>query len=60
MISKNQIIEIPDYGVDDYYNSSAPYEFLYQFKDDKFMLRQLCEKMKAKADRKSTRLNSHR
>lgn len=49
MISKNQIIEIPDYGVDDYYNSSAPYEFLYQFKDDKFMLRQLCEKMKAKA-----------
>ena len=46
---KNQIIEIPDYGVDDYYNSSAPYEFLYQFKDDKFMLRQLCEKMKAKA-----------
>ena len=49
MISKNQIIEIPDYGVDDYYNSSAPYEFLNQFKDDKFMLRQLCEKMKAKA-----------
>lgn len=49
MISKNQIIEIPDYGVDDYYNSSAPYEFLYQFKEDKFMLRQLCEKMKAKA-----------
>lgn len=49
MISKKQIIEIPDYGVDDYYNSSAPYEFLYQFKDDKFMLRQLCEKMKAKA-----------
>lgn len=49
MNSKNQIIEIPDYGVDDYYNSSAPYEFLYQFKDDKFMLRQLCEKMKAKA-----------
>lgn len=46
---KNQIIEIPDYGVDDYYNSSAPYEFLYQFKEDKFMLRQLCEKMKAKA-----------
>lgn len=46
---KNQIIEIPDYGVDDYYNSSAPYEFLYQFKDDKFMLRQICEKMKAKA-----------
>lgn len=49
MNMKNAIIEIPDYGVDDYYNSSAPYEFLYQFKDDKFMLRQLCEKMKAKA-----------
>lgn len=49
MNMKNAIIEIPDYGVDDYYNSSAPYEFLYQFKDDKFMLRQMCEKMKAKA-----------
>lgn len=49
MITKNAIIEIPDYSVDEYYNSSEPYEFLYQFKDDKFLLRQMCEKMKAKA-----------
>lgn len=49
MNMKNAIIEIPDYSVDEYYNSSAPYEFLYQFKDDKFLLRQMCEKMKAKA-----------
>ena len=49
MNMKNAIIEIPDYSVDEYYNSSTPYEFLYQFKDDKFLLRQMCEKMKAKA-----------
>ena len=49
MNMKNAIIEIPDYSVDEYYNSSTPYEFLYQFKNDKFLLRQMCEKMKAKA-----------
>ena len=49
MNTKNAIVEIPDYNADEYYNSSAPYEFLYQFKDNKFLLRQMCEKMKAKA-----------
>lgn len=46
---KNEIVNIPDFTVDEYYNSSKPYEFLYGFKDDKFLLRQMCEKMKAKA-----------
>lgn len=49
MNTKNAIVEIPDYNADEYYNSSAPYEFLYQFKDNKFLLRQMCEKMKTKA-----------
>lgn len=46
---KNEIVNIPEFTVDEYYNSSKPYEFLYAFKDDKFLLRQMCEKMKAKA-----------
>ena len=49
MNTEVQIIDIPDFTVDEYYNSSAPYQFLYQFKDDKFTLRQMCEKMKSKA-----------
>lgn len=40
---------IPNYSADDYYNSSAPYEFLYQWHDDKFMLSQMREKLKAQA-----------
>ena len=46
---KNEIAAIPDYTVDDYYNSSAPYEWLYQFKSDKFKLKQMTQKMKDKA-----------
>ena len=46
---KNQGIEIPVYSIEQYYNTSDPYEWLYQYKDDKFLLRQLCEKMKAQA-----------
>lgn len=46
---KNEIATIPDYTVDDYYNSSAPYEWLYQFKSDKFKLKQMTQKMKDKA-----------
>lgn len=46
---KNEIAAIPDYTVDDYYNSSAPYEWLYQFKSDKFKLKQMTQKMKEKA-----------
>lgn len=42
-------ITIPKFSAEQYYNTSAPYEFLYKFKDDKFTLRQLCEKMKLQA-----------
>lgn len=44
-----EIVVIPDYTADDYYNSSAPYEWLYKFKSDKFLLKQMTQKMKDKA-----------
>lgn len=46
---KQEIIVIPEFTSEDYKNTSAPYEWLYQYKDDKFMLRQMCEKMKEQA-----------
>lgn len=48
-MSKAEIIEIPEYTAEQYLNTSAPYEFLYGFKNDKFMLKQLTQRMKAKA-----------
>ncbi len=46
---KNEIALIPEYTADDFYNSSEPYSFLYQYKDDKFLLGQMREKLKAQA-----------
>ena len=46
---KNEIAVIPEYTADDFYNSSEPYDFLYQYKDDKFLLGQMREKIKAQA-----------
>lgn len=46
---KQEIIVIPDYTAEQYLNTSEPYEFLYEYKDNKFMLKQLLQKMKAKA-----------
>ena len=46
---KNEIAVIPEYTADDFYNSSEPYAFLYQYKDDKFLLGQMREKIKAQA-----------
>ena len=46
---KNEIAVIPEYTADDFYNSSEPYSFLYQYKDDKFLLGQMREKLKARA-----------
>lgn len=40
---------IPQFTADDYYTSSAPYEWLYTFKDDKFLMKQLTQRMKAQA-----------
>lgn len=46
---KNMNELVPNYTADDFYNSSAPYEYLYQFNDDKFKLGQMREKLKARA-----------
>lgn len=42
-------ISIPPYTKDDYLNGSAPYEFLYNYKDNKFLLSQFRERMKQQA-----------
>lgn len=47
MIKK--IIEIPAFTAEDFYETDEPYSFLYAFKDDKFLLSQAREKMKAQA-----------
>jgi uncharacterized protein (DUF927 family) len=46
---KQEIVIIPDYTAEQYLNSSEPYEFLYEYKDNKFLLKQLLQKMKANA-----------
>lgn len=43
------LIEIPDFTAEQYYNSSEPYAFLYNFREDKFLLKQLTQQMKARA-----------
>jgi len=40
---------IPQYTAEEYYNSSAPYEWLYSHREDKFLLKQLTQQMKAQA-----------
>ena len=40
---------IPQYSAEDYYQSSAPYEWLYSHKEDKFLMKQLTQQMKAQA-----------
>lgn len=49
MNTNTEIIEIPEFTERDYSITSAPYEWLYKFKDNPFVLRQMCEQMKAKA-----------
>lgn len=49
MTDNGLTISVPQFTVDEYYNSSAPYDWLYQFKDNKFVLQQMCQKMKAAA-----------
>lgn len=48
MNEENSII-IPDFEKEDYYNTTTPFEWLYQFKDDKFKMAQLLAKIKEKA-----------
>lgn len=45
----NDLITIPPFTAEDYLSTSKPYEFLYAYKDDKFRLQQLCQRMKAQA-----------
>ena len=44
-----EIAKVPDYTADDFYSSSAPYEYLYRYKDDKFLLGQMRERLKTQA-----------
>lgn len=46
---KKQMVEIPEYTYDQYIGTSEPYEFLYSFKDNKFLMKQIQQKMKEKA-----------
>lgn len=46
---KKDMVEMPSFTVEEYYNTERPYEWLYQYKDNKFLLRQLCERMKEQA-----------
>ena len=46
---KKEIVEIPEYTYDQYIGTSEPYEFLYSFKDNKFLMKQIQQKMKEKA-----------
>ena len=44
-----EIVRIPEYTADQFYDTTEPYEFLYQYRDNKFLLKQMVQKMKAKA-----------
>ena len=39
-------LSVPKFTAEDYISSSAPYEWLEQFRDDKFLLQQKMEQMK--------------
>lgn len=49
MTDTKEIVKIPQFTVEEYYNTEKPYEWLYEYKDNKFLLRQLCERMKEQA-----------
>ena len=44
-----EIVRIPEYTADQFYDTTEPYEFLYQYRENKFLLKQMVQKMKAKA-----------
>lgn len=44
-----EIVVIPDYTASQFYDTTEPYEFLYRYRDNKFLLKQMVQKMKAKA-----------
>ena len=44
-----EIVRIPEYTADQFYDTTEPYEFLYQYRENKFLLKQMVQKMKARA-----------
>ena len=46
---QTEIIQVPEYTAEQYYNSTEPYEWLYSHKQNKFLMKQLLQKMKANA-----------
>ena len=46
---KTEIAVIPDYTAEQFIDTEEPYAFLYQYRDNKFLLKQMVQKMKAKA-----------
>lgn len=52
---RTEMVMIPEYTADDFYSSSDPYDFLYQYKDDKFLLGQMREKLKEQAAKSGVR-----
>lgn len=44
-----EIVVIPDYTAEQFIDTEEPYAFLYQYRDNKFLLKQMVQKMKAKA-----------
>lgn len=46
---KNDIVTVPDFEKDDYIKGDKPFEWLYQFKDNQFLMAQLREQVKEKA-----------
>ena len=48
-VQNNDIISIPDFEKDDYIKSDRPFEWLYQYKDNQFLMAQLREQVKEKA-----------
>lgn len=46
---KTEIAVIPDYTAEQFIDTEEPYAFLYQYRDNKFLLKQMVQKMKIKA-----------
>ena len=46
---KAEIAVIPEYTAEQFIDTEEPYAFLYQYRDNKFLLKQMVQKMKAKA-----------
>ena len=46
---KTEMAVIPDYTAEQFIDTEEPYAFLYQYRDNKFLLKQMVQKMKAKA-----------